>query len=288
VPSLCGVSELAEVPKLVDLALDPLQRRRFGEDRHVGEQDLVAGQAEEVGDAVALAPAHRLRPAVVTVAADQDVDLWPAPANGGHDMAQYQHHLGPVRGLAGAEDHRHRLARGRLVDVDRQEAALAVVGVEQRELLLAVRRIAGVVDVENDPTRHLLEAVAEQLDHRRHHPLECRRAGQVLQPAHGRLRAQVLAALGQPADRHLERRVDPQAVAVVGIRIAGRDQQHAEADHLGQGVPDALRCARVGEAARQPFSKPEPTFDLGQEQHLGIRGQPAAIEGEMDRLAADR
>jgi hypothetical protein len=172
--------------------------------------------------------------------------------------------------------------------VDRQEAALAVVGVEERELLLAVRRIAGVIDVEHEPPRHVGEAVAEQLNHRRHHPLEGGWTRQVLQPAHGRLRAQVLAALGQPADRHLERRVDPQAVAVVGIRIAGRDQQGAEADHLGQGVPDPLRCPRVGEAARQPFGKPEPTFDLGQEQHPGIRGQPAAIEGEMDRLAADR
>jgi hypothetical protein len=132
----------------------------------------------------------------MAVAADQDIDPRPASADGGHDMAQDEHHLGPVRGLAGAQDHRHRLAAQSLVDVDRQEAPLVVVGVEQGELLAAVHRVAGVVDVEHDPPRHLLEAVAEQLDHRRHHPLEGDGAGQVLQPAHGRLRAQVLAGLG--------------------------------------------------------------------------------------------
>ena len=66
-------------------------------------------------------------------------------------VAQDERHLGPVRGLAGAQDHRHRLAGDRLVDVDRQEAVPAVVGVEQRELLAAVDPVLGVVDVEHDP-----------------------------------------------------------------------------------------------------------------------------------------
>ena len=42
------------------------------------------------------------------------------------------------------------LPRDRLVDVDRQEAVPAVVGVEQRELLAAVDPVLGVVDVEHD------------------------------------------------------------------------------------------------------------------------------------------
>ena len=104
----------------------------------------------------------------------------------------------------------------------------------------------------------------------------------------GRLRAEILAALGQAADRQLEGRIDPQAVAVVGIRIAGRDQQHAEADHLGQRVPDPIRCARVGEAADQPLGELEPPLDLGQQQHARVRGQPATIEAEVYRLATDR
>jgi hypothetical protein len=47
--------------------------------------------------------------------------------------------------------------------------------------------ILGVINVEHDPAWHLREAVAKQLDHGRHHPLERSRTGQVLEPAHGRL-----------------------------------------------------------------------------------------------------
>jgi hypothetical protein len=53
-------------------------------------------------------------------------------------MAQDEGDLGTVRRLAGPEDHRHRLAARRLVDVDRQETAAVVIGVEQRQLLVPI------------------------------------------------------------------------------------------------------------------------------------------------------
>ena len=113
-------------------------------------------------------------------------------------------------------------------------------------------------------------------------------AGQVLEPAHGRLRAQVPPALGQPADRHLEGRIGTQGFAVVGVRVAGGDHQRPEADHLGEAVMDPLRRPRVLDAARQPLGEAEPALDLGQHQHARVRGQPAAVEGDVHRLAADR
>jgi hypothetical protein len=67
--------------------------------------------------------------------------------------------------------------------------------------------VLGVVDVEHDAPGGLPEAVAEHFDHRRHHALERNRTRQVFQSADGRLRAQIGAALGQPPDRHLERRI---------------------------------------------------------------------------------
>jgi hypothetical protein len=70
----------------------------------------------------------------------------------------------PAGVLPGTQDDGDRLAGGRLVEVDRQEAAAVVVGVEQRELLAAVNAILGIVDVEHDPLRHVVETVAEQRD----------------------------------------------------------------------------------------------------------------------------
>jgi hypothetical protein len=66
------------------------------------------------------------------------------------------------------------------LNVDRHETPAVVGGVPQRELLAAVHLVLGVVDVEQDTARHSIEAVAEQLDHRRHHALERGRTGQSL------------------------------------------------------------------------------------------------------------
>jgi hypothetical protein len=62
-------------------------------------------------------------------------------------------------------------------------------------LLTAVNPVLGVVNVEQDAPGSLVEAVAEQLDHSGHHAFERDRAGQVLQPADARLRAQIIATL---------------------------------------------------------------------------------------------
>ena len=113
-------------------------------------------------------------------------------------------------------------------------------------------------------------------------------AGQVLQPADGRLRAQLGTALGQPADRHLERRVRAQGVAVVGVRVAGSDHQGPETDHLGEAVPDPIRITRVGQTLRQALGDAQTALDLGQHQDAGIRGQPATIESHVNRLARNR
>ena len=61
--------------------------------------------------------------------------------------------------------------------MDRQKAAAVVVRIEERELLAAVNPVLGVVDIEQDAPGYLLEAVAEQLNHCRHHALERGRAG---------------------------------------------------------------------------------------------------------------
>ena len=113
----------------------------------------------------------------MAVATHHDVDRRPAGADAADDVAQHQRHLSPVRCLARTQDDRDGLAGAGLVDVDRLKAAAVVIGVEQRELLPAVNPVLGVVDIEHDAPGDLLEAVAEHLDHRRHHPFERGRVG---------------------------------------------------------------------------------------------------------------
>jgi hypothetical protein len=110
----------------------------------------------------------------------------------------------------------------------------------------------------------------EQLDHRRNHALERDRTGQVLQPRHGRLRAEIGSGLGQAADRQLERRILAQQVAVVGIRIARRDRERAEPDHLGQPMDNPVQRTWIFNAACQPFGDSQPTLYFGQKQNAAI------------------
>jgi hypothetical protein len=112
--------------------------------------------------------------------------------------------------------------------------------------------------------------------------------GRFSQPGHGRLRAEIGSGLGQAADRHLEGRILAQQVAVIGIRIARRDRERAEPDHLRHLVADLIRGAGILDAARQPFGDPQPMFDFGQQQNAAIRRQPTAIKASDNRLAADR
>src|SRR5665213_1306917 len=222
-PGLGGVAELGIAAHLaLGGCIEAIQANLLGLCRHAAQQYLVAGQAEDVADPIALAPRHTLRPAVVAVAPDQDIDAWPAGANCAHDVAQHQADLGAVRCLARPQENRDRLGRNRLVDVDRHEAAAVMMRVEQRKLLLPIGSILGVVDVEDDAAGHLLETDAEQLKHHRHHPLERDRAGEVLKPRHGRLRTQISSPLRQTANRHLKGGILAQHVAVIGIRIARR------------------------------------------------------------------
>ena len=184
------------------------------------------------------------------------------PADAAHQVLEEGADLGARRRLARAQENRHRLAALHVVDVDRQEAASVVVGVEQRELLAAVHRVAGVVDVERDGRGRGGEGAAEEIDQRRRHARHLDARGRVLQPAHGRLRAQGAAALRRPAHGQLEQRIGAQGVAVVGILVPAGDREHAEAQHRRQRVDHRRRIAPLPDAARQRLGQAEPALSL--------------------------
>ena len=89
----------------------------------------------------------------MAVATHQDRDIGPVLADAADHVTQDFRHFIPRGPLAGPQQREHRLAREAIEDVDRLEARAVVVGVEQRQLLLAVHGIIGVVDVEYDAGR---------------------------------------------------------------------------------------------------------------------------------------
>ena len=109
------------------------------------------------------------------------------PADAADQVLEEGADLGTRGRLARAQEDRHRLAALHMVDVDGEEAARVVVGVEERKLLVAVHRIAGVVDIQGDGGGRGGKGAAEEIDQRRRHARHLDAGRCVLQAAHGRL-----------------------------------------------------------------------------------------------------
>ena len=77
-PTLGGVVEFTVATDLFRPAVEAADGGILGEIADLAQQHAVAGEAEDVADALALAPCHRLGPAVMAVAAHQNLDRRPA------------------------------------------------------------------------------------------------------------------------------------------------------------------------------------------------------------------
>jgi hypothetical protein len=253
-----------------------------------GPQDGVGRQAEDVVDALGLAERHHLRTAVVAVAAQGYAGPRPVAA----DLPQQTPQMPPdfLAGgrLAGPQQHRNRAGGRGVVDVDGQEAALVVVGVEQRQLLAPVHHVHGVVDVERHGRRRLGVAGAVQVDHGPHQPDHLAQGGRVLPARDGRLRAQVPPAVGEAAAGQLEAGIPAQVVEVVGVLVAAGDRQDARPQDVRHRVDDPRRVARVRDQRRETVAEAELALRGGEQHHPAVRGQASAVEGGNQPLTVDR
>src|SRR5271165_4359056 len=87
----------------------------------------VAGQTEDIVQAVGLAPCHHLAAAVVAVATDRDARVGPMAADPPHHAPQMAADLLAARCLARTEHNHNRTCVCCVVDVDWQEATLVIM-----------------------------------------------------------------------------------------------------------------------------------------------------------------
>jgi hypothetical protein len=111
--------------------------------------------------------------------------------------------------------------------MDRQKAAAIMVGIPERQLLAAMHGIDSVVDVQRHGRGWTGKAGAELVHQRRGQARRLDLSRHVLQPAHGRLRAQRVATARAPADGELQQRIMPQTVEIVRILVAASDGEDA-------------------------------------------------------------
>lgn len=184
-----------------------------------------------------------------------------------------------ARRLARTQNHGDGTAALRIVDMDRQEAARVVVGVEQRELLASMDDVAGVVDVQDNSLRWVILGVHPLIDERVRETDGVFQGRRVLQPGHGWLRAKIVAAIGQSAAGELEGGIHAQEVEVVSVLVAAGDRQNPRADHVSQRMGDAQRVAMIGEATRKTVGKANTPIGHRKQHHAAVGADASTIEG---------
>ena len=190
--------------------------------------------------------------------------------------------------LAGAQQHRHRPAGGSVVDVDRQEAAFAVVAIPKGELLVAVDHVAGVIDVERHRLGFGRIAVAVDGNHRAHQPCQLPCGRGVLPPAHRRLTGETWSRPRQLAQRQAEAGIIAQGVEVIGILVAAGDRKDPRAQDVIKRMDHPGGIAPISDAGSKPFANPYLSLGLRQQQHPAVRSQPAAVKRDGHLFATHR
>ncbi len=101
----------------------------------------------------------------MAIAADGQLRGGPMTADAARQAPHMATDFVPGRRLAGPQQDGDRARGGDVVDVDRHEAALVVMRVEQGQLLMAVRDVDGVVDVQRHRGRWAGVAGAIGVEH---------------------------------------------------------------------------------------------------------------------------
>ena len=144
------------------------------------------------------------------------------------------------------------------------------------------------VEIKGEMTGHNRKAVAIEFQHRLAHAIEVRPLRQVFDARDGRLRAQRRPRDRRPVQRHLEGGIVPQHVAIVAIRIAGHDRQHAKPQDFIKGMRDLAGLPRIVQASRQAVRQIQPPFDVLEQQDTTIgRGAPS-VDHDRNRLVTNR
>jgi hypothetical protein len=126
------------------------------------DPDVDDHQPQHISDSVRVTPPHQLPTAETTVSSDGDLDLGPSLTESLHQ--EFQQRPGVFAGvdLAGPEIGCHELITAK--DVQRQEAVMVVVAMERPQLLVAVGRIVGCIEIEREMFRWLVVGRYEPMD----------------------------------------------------------------------------------------------------------------------------
>ena len=161
--------------------------------------------------------------------------------------------------------------------------------VEERQLLLAVRRVVGRVEVDRDAAHPPAQPAAMPLDDRRRQlapqPIERNAPRTVLEPRDRRLRGQTRARHRVAPEQQLVNWVVGEPVRIVAVGMAAGDAEHPLADQVLERVPDLLRRPAVNQTPAERLDQPVDALGRLEQHGAAVRARLLAVERGHERLA---
>ncbi|CUH40784.1 hypothetical protein JSE7799_03521 [Jannaschia seosinensis] len=194
--------------------------------------------------------------------------------------------LGPVGAAGRAQQCPHEPAFAVKHD-DRLEAELVVERIEQAQLLVAMHRVKGIIDIEHDPAWGARKRVAVEPDHLVAHADKGAGVGQVLHARDRRLRTRGRPCFRATLQRDPEAGIVPQGRRVVAVFVSRPDHHDPEPDDVAQAMLNFRRVTRIVQAICEPLRQTRPALDLAQQGQAGVGAHVGAVKPEQDRLAIE-
>jgi hypothetical protein len=170
--------------------------------------------------------------------------------------------------------------------------------VEEAAFLMAMQRIVGRIEIENDLLWRRVVGVEEELDEQ---PLDRRRImanlvvtrgsrGRVLEPVQGALagkRRAVCTLCLELAGERCQHRVMAQLIVVDQVFVAERDAEPPLGHHGRDGMLDLRLGTAVLEAGGKPSDQIDRAIGRPEQQRAGIRGHLTTVERRHHPAAFD-
>ena len=277
-PAPGAIAQAGEPPHVLPGALEALLGAG---DERCGQllQSRIAAEADGVGEAVVFEPVVKPRGGETSVGAQRQRDPRRVRAQARHETIELGQQAVDRAGLAATQLGREQRTAAALEDQQRLIDILAVLAVEEAQLLVPVAGVVSRVDVEDQLLTERPGSAGPQEPLERQ-PLQALDAGPVrgvLEPRHGRLRAQRHRQVPLP-DHRLQRGVGAQQVGVVRIFVARNDLVDALAQQSEGGMLDPVSPPPILVGVVEVLAEPEVVVELPQDQQPGVRGQRAAVE----------
>jgi hypothetical protein len=159
--------------------------------------------------------------------------------------------------------------------------------IEETELLRAMGRIVGRIELDRDHARLATAPIPVVLDHGIHEDVveqpQVLRLEVVLEARERRLRSQIGSGDRIPPEEQLEEWIAPEPGGVIAVLVPGRQAVDALLKQRQEVVLDSRWVPAVRQVRQDPLRQPEPQVGCPKQQQTRVRGQRRLVELGQDR-----